>query len=644
MKRIFLFLLILLISTSVCSAATITVPETCTVSDYKLVLEEQMTTEQTTSALSVFDFAAYTPVVSGVDNNTIYFTSEKDLARFCMHFSQSNNNYAFNREYSVFIKDKPTPVSIVFAKTYSCNNGARAVTLHVNSSRIQTAYAMGAAYCGDTNTAVRSSMNLNGKAITSRASQGTAHGYIDSPFYVENNIFDLHAYSTRTSGAGVDGSFLVFDSVTYTATMPEPSLIHDTVTCYVIIPEMIVVINSIPAVSVYEGSNLLGTTDNGGYLKITIPIGEHSFKFIKEGYWDYLTTLNIQNDTTINPELAPKTSLFQVSKQFEENIYPNSISKVKLDLEPIKNAYSTRLRVSGADVTKVYYNTQILPKTTDGSYILGDISNPQSLEIEYKTPSSWGQRTFTIELTATDLEGSAYTNLETINYEVLELPFLLEMSTFGIGNNNVKITDQSGSSYSVLLSLYNSEGSEVWSSSNNIIEYCDCSFEVPITEPGNYILELTAKAGTVKSYYSIEIIEPVKLITNKLTGNLGKVTTAKFAIYNPTDNVKYYYSTLECQFFNESINKTFSIAPGVNKTLELPFKVPDKLELENYQLNLKIYDNEKSELICSEDIILTISKNSFLPINMDSNNYLIILGILIIVIGAVIIYLKWGKK
>ncbi|MCS3900833.1 hypothetical protein [Methanococcus voltae] len=641
MKKILLFLLILLSIASV-NATAPTMPVNYTTSEYKVVLDEQMTTEQTTSTLSVFDYVQYAPVVSGINGSTIYFESEKDLARFCMHFTQSNKNYAFNHEYSVFISDNPVPVSIVYGETYSCGNGARHVLVNVNSSKIQTAYVFGAAYCGG--SGVSSNMVLNGKTVTSRGSHGMTYGFIDSPFYKSSNVFDLYASSSSSTGAGVDGSFLVFDSITYTATMPEPSVTQDTCTPYVIIPQMNVIINSIPAVSVYEGDSLLGTTDNGGYLKINLPIGEHSFKFIKEGYWDYTINLNVQNDTTINPELAPKTSLFHISKQFEENIYPNSISKVKLDLEPIKNAYSTRLRVSGADVTKVYYNTQILPKTTDGSYILGDISNPQSLEIEYKTPSSWGQRTFTVELTATDLEGSAYTNLETINYEVLELPFLLEMPTFAIGNNNVKITDQSGSTYSVLLSLYNSEGSEVWSSSNNIIEYCDCSFEVPITEPGNYILELTAKAGTVKSYYSIEIIEPVKLITNKLSSNLGKVTTAKFAIYNPTDNVKYYYSTLECQFFNESINKTFSIAPGVNKTVELPFKVPDKLDLENYQLNLKIYDNEKSEPICSEDIILTISKNSFLPINMDSNNYLIILGILIIIIGAVIIYWKWGKK
>ena len=94
-----------------------------------------------------------------------------------------------------------------------------------------------------------------------------------------------------------------------------------------------------------------------------------------------------------------------------------------------------------------------------------------------------------------------------VNYEVLELPFLLEMpETFGIGTNDITLTDQSGTAYSVLLVLYDSEGTEKWSSSTNLLEYCEYTFEVPIDDAGDYTLELNAKAGTVKTYYSIEII------------------------------------------------------------------------------------------------------------------------------------------
>jgi hypothetical protein len=317
-----------------------------------------------------------------------------------------------------------------------------------------------------------------------------------------------------------------------------------------------------------------------------------------------------------------------------------------MDINPVKGAYASKLRVSGVELNKVYYKTQELPKGSDGYYILGDVTSTQNIEIDFKTPSSWGEKTFTVELSATDIEGTAYNNLETINYEVLELPFLLEMpETFGIGINDITLTDQSGTAYSVLMVLYDSEGTETWSSSTNLLEYCDYTFEVPVDDAGDYTLELNAKSGTVKTYYSIDIIEPVTLITEEITVNPGKIATVQFKISNPTSNVKYYTAELTCPFFNESIAKTFSIAPEtVDKTVDISFEVPEGLELENYQLSLEIFDPDKTDAIYSGSIVLTISESSlFLASVPGGNTTLILLAAAVLLIAGTFAALRLKK-
>jgi hypothetical protein len=229
---------------------------------------------------------------------------------------------------------------------------------------------------------------------------------------------------------------------------------------------------------------------------------------------------------------------------------------------------------------------------------------------------------------------------------VLELPFLLEMpETFGIGLNDITLTDQSGSAYSVLMVLYNSEGTETWSSSTNLLEYCGYTFEVPVDDAGDYTLELNAKSGTVKTYYSIDIIEPVTLITEEITVNPGNVATVQFKISNPTSSVKYYTAELTCPFFNESINKTFSIAPEtVDKTVDMSFEVPEELELENYQLTLEIFDPDKTDAIYSGSIVLTISESSlFLASVPGGNTTLILLAAAVLLIVGTFAALRLKK-
>jgi hypothetical protein len=627
------------------NATTITVPGTCTPTDYYVdLLDDTYTTELTTTDVTNDDYSVTAPTISGINGSRVYLASKTDLARFCSIVSYSNPNQPVDIG-TVYIDGVVAPV---FAMSFSGTNGYdwayTDLTVHMTSA--QTVYSFGSCDNYDYSGA---SIKCNNESIFyyygSQATSGSEWDVLACP---QDSVFSYGVKGGLSGGANRYGrlraSIVIFDYLDYE--------LSGTImtTNELLIPPTLANIETYtePLTSVYQNGVLLGESDNSGYLSLTLPLGTNVLKFVKEGYWDAYETITVteENNSELFVSLSPKNAIFQVSKEFSGNLYPNSVGTLSMDITPIKNAYAAKLRVSGVEVNKVYYQTQEVPKTADGYYILGDVTSTQNIEIEFETPSSWGEKTFTVELTATDIEGTVYTNLETINYEVLELPFLLEMpETFGIGLNDITLTDQSGTGYSVLMVLYDSDDVEVWSSSTNLLEYCDYTFEVPIDDAGDYILELNAKAGTVKTYYSIEIIEPVTLITEKITANPGKVATVQFKISNPTSNVKYYTAELTCPFFNESINKTFSIAPEtIDKTVDMSFEVPEGLGLENYQLSLEIFDPDKTDAIYSGNIVLTISSGSlFMASVPGGNTTLILLAAAVLLIAGTFAALRLKK-
>ncbi|MBA2858686.1 hypothetical protein HNP93_001387 [Methanococcus maripaludis] len=632
-KRYFLFLLLLCCAVGSVNALSTDIQGTDGTSEYYMVLTDNYSDELIDSSLTSADWLAYAPVVVGYGNNKVYFASKNDLARACNIFQDSNAHCLFDGNFITYVDGKWVPCTVV------TGNGGVPVYL---TSGPQNYYVYGEVF--STVSSGETSITLDGSSYWVACSGSGGHNSKYAVVPADETI----TYSGVVSV--VDGvlrgsiqlGIVVFDYMEVTS-------YTDRVTVLVTPPDLgNVSIYTEPETGIYENEGLLGTTDNGGFLELQLPFGEHNLKFVKEGYWEAYKSVNInvENETELFASLSPKTSIFQVSKEFSGNLYPNSVGTLSMDVTPVKDAYAAKLRVSGVEVNKVYYKTQELPKGSDGYYILGDVTGTQNIEIEFETPSSWGEKTFTVELSATDIEGTAYTNLETINYEVLELPFLLEMpETFGIGINDITLTDQSGTAYSVLMVLYDSDDVEVWSSSTNLLEYCDYTFEVPIDDAGDYTLELNAKSGTVKIYYSVEIIEPVTLITDEITANPGKVATVQFKISNPTSNVKYYTAELTCPFFNESINKTFSIAPEtVDKTVDMSFEVPEGLELENYQLSLEIFDPDKTEPIYSGNVVLTISNESIIFASVPGGNTtLVLLAAAILLIGGTFAALRLKK-
>ncbi|AEK19721.1 hypothetical protein GYY_04230 [Methanococcus maripaludis X1] len=633
-KRYILFLLILMCAVGTVNAYTTYSTDVQGVngtSEYYVSMNADYTDELLLSGLESAKWGGYTPVVVGYGDNKIYFASENDLARFLLiQDGYSTPAILFSGDFVAYFNNEPKQVTSYYKVVGPYATG------NINfTSDPSTVYLL--AVC--VREALGSScVQFNGETLLSGSADTWTHNYVNRIVSGDSNGY-LSATARAGDRAGL--SWIVIG---------DSELTEGTFATVLYGPPDMgkVSIYTEPETDVYEGSTLLGTTDNGGLLDIQLVIGEHNLKFVKNGYWDVYETVtaNFQNNTELFISLSPKTSIFQVSKEFSGNLYPNSVGTLSMDITPVKDAYASKLRVSGVEVNKVYYKSVELPKGSDGYYILGDVSSTQNIEIDFKTPSSWGEKTFTVELSATDIEGTAYNNLETINYEVLELPFLLEMpETFGIGINDITLTDQSGTAYSVLMVLYDSEGTETWSSSTNLLEYCDYTFEVPVDDAGDYTLELNAKSGTVKTYYSIDIIEPVTLITEEITANPGKIATVQFKISNPTSNVKYYTAELTCPFYNESIAKTFSIAPEtVDKTVDISFEVPEGLELENYQLSLEIFDPDKTDAIYSGSIVLTISESSlFLASVPGGNTTLILLAAAVLLIAGTFAALRLKK-
>ncbi|MBP2202162.1 hypothetical protein J3E07_001603 [Methanococcus voltae] len=644
MKKILLFLLILLISTSAVSAGKVVIPDNCTTSDYKVEWNNpDTTTGYTKNVLNMYDYAGYTPIITGVDNNIIYFASEKDLARFCSFISRNAQYISLQGNFISYINNKKCIPSVKVLAIDSIQPDS--IIMNANTSKFtQSLYVL--TLVGNSHSDAYAKSVVDTSILYSCAAVGS---YSDFDEVLVYNSFQAEAHASDTDRNSVGGVCIVvltiFDRITYSHSELSGSLTDEE---YKVIqepmtpPPVQLTINTDAGVSVYEGDSLLGTTDNGGYSQIGLPIGEHNIILKKEGYWDYTTNINIQSDISLNIDMTPKNSIFIVKNNFNSKIYPNSIVNYELLLDPVVPAYASKLRVSGTSITKLMFDGRKITKGSDGNYILGDIPDQKSLVISFQTPKSWGENSFNLELEGVDIQANKYVSTSTINYEILEYPFILDMDSLVIGNNDISIIDQSGTNYAVLFTLYDEEGNELESYQYSMTAYDEGHINVNIPDAGNYILKLTACGGSVISYFPINLIEPIILSKTTIEAGEGKTATINFKISNPSTTVKNYYATVEGDILNESINKSFSIAPNeINKTVSISFKVPNDLEFDNYNLNLKVFDSNSNNSIYSGIITLNIKNGFIIPASV-SNNYFLI-GIIILVIIIAVILWRYRK-
>ena len=539
----------------------------------------------------------YTPNIIGVKNGNVYVESEKDLFRILIPKSFSNGgSLLFNpSDVCVFDSDRAFgDTQLVFAYESHGNdfhNTWNGYNINIHSESVAPSFVLLKGW-GETRIS-------NGGLNTDYQFNYIVNDYslsMSSGWHGGSAVFAILAPKTvDISLSPFDTQFKFYKIINYKFNL------------------RLLEIYTEPGAQVYVGSDLVGTTDNGGYFKTQLVGGDQTLKITKDGYWDYTTTLNIQNDTTLHISLAPKTSLFRVEKNITTDLFPNSIGNVKLHLEPIRTSYGTQMQISGVDVVNVYYKNSLLAPS-NGVYVLGTVDSPVDVEIQFKTPSSWGEHSFAVTITATDIEGNQYTNQEQITYEVKELPFLLQNPSWKIGENIVTITDQTGEDYSVLLSLKTVDEKEIWSQSQGFNAYDSYDFTIPINQSGDYVLEILAEGGQVKTYVPVHVIDPIRLLTKEVNASKGSVAVTKLEIENPSSDVKYYDTILVGSIFdaNNTPKAEFSIAPNSKKVIEVKFEVPENITFDSYQLSVEVFEMGESDPVFQDDVVLKITESSFI--------------------------------
>jgi len=369
--------------------------------------------------------------------------------------------------------------------------------------------------------------------------------------------------------------------------------------------------------------------------------GDYILKFNKDGYWDKTLSLHVDGDKNITIEMYPSGCIFRIEQEPKEIVaYPNSYSQVVLKIKPLKDVYATKLYFSNSNVVRIEKNGVNIPRSDDGSYILGDLMKDEEMDIKvvFATQNDVGNHLFSVKIEGIDILGKECSAEKVIEYYVEDLPFIIQLPTWKIGDNLITITEQSGESYGILLTLRDVNGTEIWSDSASFNAYDSKTFKIPINNPGKYILEINAKAGAVKTYIPINVVEPIRLLTKTVEAGKGQVAEIDLEVLNPSEYIKYYYAVVNSSIFgNETPEPTkFSVAPNDKKIVSVKFKVPENenLTYDAYELSVEVYE-QGGEKVFSDKVILKITENSFfIPIGGDISGIpvwaLVVAGILLL--------------
>ncbi|GEM_PF-2240673 len=381
----------------------------------------------------------------------------------------------------------------------------------------------------------------------------------------------------------------------------------------------------------------LGTIDDGESLELTK--GTHTLTFEKQGYWSTSITIDVQGDMNVSVELYPDSAAFMF-KNFPSSIevYENSIYELTFTLSPISTqaTYNTYLSLSGlTDVIEVRKDGQLVSPES-GKYYLGDISADTQITIKFKV-TTVGTKAFSIILTSNDaIMSKTYTTSKQVTYEVVPLPFSIQLPDWTVGENSLRIAESSGQDMVLTLSLKDSEGNEVWSDSYSFGPYESHEFTVGIPKEGVYTLEIQFSGTT--AIFDINVNPPIQLLTDSITVGKGDVGAIQLLVKNPSSLTKYYEVVLTGGFIEGNITKAIAVAPASEKTVEIAFQVPKNLTFDAYDLTVEVYEGD--DLIYKDIVHAVIDNSGFsLPIGSGGSTLSLALGALVL-IGGIIYVLR----
>ena len=366
---------------------------------------------------------------------------------------------------------------------------------------------------------------------------------------------------------------------------------------------------SLSDVTVKEGNVTLGTISDGGSLILDGGL-QHTLTFEKSGYWSVTKTIDVLSDMSVTVEMYSTTVGFMITAPAEVTTFENTITEVTFTISPfdVSVAYNTYLAISGlSNIIEVKKAGQVITPES-GKYYLGDISEDTQISIKFKA-GSIGTHSFTVTLTSNDaVMSSTYTTSKQVAYNVIPLPFSVQMpSEWQVGTNELRISESSGQSILITAILKDANGTEVWSDSASLDPYAAHTFNVNVPSEGDYTLELQFNGQTAS--WDITVNPAISLLTKTITASEGDIATVQVKIKNPSSNTKYYTIVLEGPIIEGNVSKSVSVAPLSEKIVDVSFQVPNELEYDAYDLNVKVYEGDALQY--SDIVHLIIESGGF---------------------------------
>jgi hypothetical protein len=278
-----------------------------------------------------------------------------------------------------------------------------------------------------------------------------------------------------------------------------------------------------------------------------------------------------------------------------------------------------------------------VPKSADGSYILGDGKENEEAQVKitFKTSASVGEHQYTVRVVGTDILGNEYTTDYQLGYTVLDLPVSVVVpSKWVIGTNTLKVSELNGNDKVIFTQLYKN-GTLLDSQSYAFNGWETHTYDLNIDEAGEYYIILSASDFSTKIPFTV--VNPIQIVEKTITVPAGDDGVVKTEIYNPGTEPTYYKVKVsgEC-LENESI-MDISVAPGLTKTFEVPIKIIDNPEFDSYTLKVQVLDINGAIVEYEDSIICNIGESSGFVLGLDDDFEIFGVPALYIGIGALLL-------
>lgn len=468
----FLFLLLIVCIGSV-SATVMTVPEECTPTDYYVVLTESLDDTTISSLIATYDYSYCAPTCSGVNGTTIYFATEQDLGRFCNIIGNANPSLAFSGNWKVYTNGEPTSATVIYLRM----NTGKNLVYNICIPQTDIGYSYAYSTSGDYSSGV---VDVNGITIVS-SNDGTSTGYkivTLSPSFV----YHANAYSSTS----IYSSLVVFGDCEYvlneSSTYLETSILHESVATGLL------TVDALTGTQIYSDGELLGTSDE----ILDLLFGTYNLTFVKSGYWNETAIVVIPDDTNVLVEQFPEDELYLVSTNIvTQNIVPNEVVSATITIEPKYLSKDTKIHFS-KELESVKIGVSDVSMYGE-DYILGDISEPTTITITFNSGTLTGNRYIEYQISGTtwlNAETLTFQKLGNIDYFVNELPIIVYMPTWTVGENEFRITEQEGNTLSLNVEILDSEENSIYEQNKVFNPYGVERFTVNLSASGSYILRI----------------------------------------------------------------------------------------------------------------------------------------------------------